>query len=129
MSRLDEVRELLAVIAPTPWCKDWLYTAIRHVVRNCDLECGSDVHSPSECSQPNKYDGDRIAALVNAIPFLLSELERKEARESALADFYTAITSYMQDRQTVKVSDMRWANQDVWRLAESVMADPAEETE
>lgn len=47
-------------------CPEWMATAIRHVVRNCDI-CCEDIHE-GDCGGmfPGKYDGGYLAQAANA---------------------------------------------------------------
>lgn len=71
LARLDE-EEALAheAMGKTPsfeggdadWCPDWLYSGIRHLVRNCDIECSKhDVEPGGDCGWPHRYAGAHIA--------------------------------------------------------------------
>lgn len=71
---IDRVQEDYEALGGTI-CDTWMYEAIRHVVRNCydQVDCN---HGVGQCNTPDKYDGARIARLVNAIPDLLNEIHR-----------------------------------------------------
>ena len=43
------------------WCPRWLYSAIRHVVRNCDIECSTHEDDLANCGQPHRYAGEHVA--------------------------------------------------------------------
>lgn len=81
MTRLEALGLEEKEIAEGPWCEDWLGAGIRHLVKNCDLDCRThtlrdlqDTEGPLPngfCEGPSKYDGTRIARLRNGLPALL----------------------------------------------------------
>ena len=92
---LEQIRKDLASVT-LPLCEGYMYTAIRHCVRNEDF---GDVHFVSEdtppsgstsclkgtCNGPEKYDGEAIARIVNSLPALFVEIERLQAQITNLA--------------------------------------------
>jgi hypothetical protein len=66
----------------TDLCAEHLRQSIRHVQRNCDIDCNiheDDVNATwDDCKQPDRGDGDRMAAVLADIPYLLT-LARKQA--------------------------------------------------
>lgn len=43
------------------WCPDWLHGGIRHLVRNCDIECLTHEDSVHLCGRPHRYAGKHVA--------------------------------------------------------------------
>jgi len=62
--------------SPRPWCKSYTYQAIRHVQRNCDLDCPQHPEYADECPQFGKNDGPFIAAIAESGPVALREVRR-----------------------------------------------------
>jgi hypothetical protein len=64
----------------TDLCAEHLRQSIRHVQRNCDIDCNihEDETTWGECKQPDRGDGDRMAAVLADVPYLL-DLARKQA--------------------------------------------------
>lgn len=62
-----------------PVCPELLYWEVRHVARDCDIECPThewDTDAEAECPGTfGRFDGSHVAALINAVPALLAELE------------------------------------------------------
>ena len=56
---------------PLPICEEWMYEGIRHLNKHCDPMCD---HAVLQCNMPNRYDGQRMARMINAIPDLLNEI-------------------------------------------------------
>jgi len=71
MSATSAVIKLLEDF-PLPVCEQWMHEGIRHLVRNCDNFC----EHGDDCNTPGRYDGNRMAALLNAIPGLVNEIHR-----------------------------------------------------
>lgn len=63
----------------TDLCPEHLRQSIRHVQRNCDIDCNTHEDDPYACKQPDRYDGERMANALASIPGLLVALERVEA--------------------------------------------------
>ncbi|MDQ0241210.1 hypothetical protein [Arthrobacter bambusae] len=61
----------------TDLCPEHLRQGIRHLQRNCDIDC--NVHDNEstwdDCNQPDRYDGDRMARALASIPRLIQALE------------------------------------------------------
>ena len=75
---LAAIRTDLAELGNVNYCPDYMYQALRHVQRNCDLECGThpwDGPDEDACHSPGRYDGTAIARLLAAIPALLAAVE------------------------------------------------------
>lgn len=68
----------------TDLCPEHLRQSIRHVQRNCDIDCTDheDATSWDACKQPDRYSGDRMARALATIPKLLAAVEAV----AALAD-------------------------------------------
>ncbi len=80
---IEKLREKEKELARAPWCPEYLYSAIRHVQRNCDFECfDHQGDAADDCNQPNRYDGRPLAAIRNAVPAMLDEIERLRAQEA-----------------------------------------------
>lgn len=77
MSRIEEIEARAEGL--TDLCAEHLRQSIRHVQRNCDIECSE--HGEGEdwdaCKQPDRYDGGRIAKALADIPYLLAELRKR----------------------------------------------------
>ena len=65
----------------TDLCAEHLRQSIRHVQRNCDLDCNihEDENTWDDCKQPDRYDGDRMAAALADIPALLAMVRERDA--------------------------------------------------
>ena len=65
-----------------PLCETYLYEGIRHLERNCAVECDEEGHGYDSklCNRPHKHDGARMAALINLIPDLLNEIAELKAQ-------------------------------------------------
>lgn len=64
----------------TDLCAEHLRQSIRHVQRNCDIDCNihEDETTWDDCKRPEWGDGDRMAAVLADFPYLLT-LARKQA--------------------------------------------------
>lgn len=60
----------------TPLCEDYMYEAIRHVYKHVPIECEHEADGDHCCGHPGRYDGHRIARLVNMVPDLVNEIHR-----------------------------------------------------
>lgn len=80
---LVKLDDLASGAAPGEWCPDWTYSAIRHVQRNCDIECskhGDDAGEDDDCLSFGRYDGPYVAyANPDRIRRLIADL--REARK------------------------------------------------
>jgi len=79
---MSDLSSLLAPIRAraegvTDLCPEYLRQSIRHVQRNCDIECNVHVDESTwdDCKQPDRYDGARMAEVLASIPRLLSALD------------------------------------------------------
>lgn len=89
--KITDIKTLLEEISPWPWCESYTYNAIRHVERNCDLECDAETHPPAgECKHFDKNDGTLISKMPEIISQLLKQIE--VAREAL--EFYGSKNSW-----------------------------------
>lgn len=78
---LDAIRADLAELGDVNYCPAYLYQAVRHVQRNCEIECGEHGYDDeSNCVEPGRYDGTAMARLLAAVPALLAAVESAHAR-------------------------------------------------
>lgn len=82
----NEQRDELAAIREasddlTDLCPGYLRQSIRHVQRNCDIDCSVHEDDPDwdACKQPGRYDGERMANALAGIPKLLNAVDAVEA--------------------------------------------------
>lgn len=61
----------------TDLCAEHLRQGIRHLNRNCHIECNvhSDVEDSDDCNQPDRHDGDRMAAALADLPTLFAVVD------------------------------------------------------
>ena len=61
----------------TDLCPEHLRQSIRHVQRNCDIECNEHPNGDHwlECHQPDRYDGERMAKSLGNIERLTRAVE------------------------------------------------------
>ena len=61
----------------TDLCPEHLRQSIRHVQRNCDIECNEHPNGDPwcECHQPDRYDGERMAKSLGNIERLTRAVE------------------------------------------------------
>lgn len=75
-NRLNEIDELLAKTTPGPWPGDYVYSAVRHIARNCDhIESKTD----PDFAWHRYDDAEFIAASRTLVPELLAEVRRLRA--------------------------------------------------
>ena len=74
-----QVKELAEAMAAGPWCPSFTSTQVRHVVRNCDLECGTHSYSDDSCKSFGRYDGEAIAWVRTLAPLIAQALIDAEA--------------------------------------------------
>lgn len=84
MSRLDEIAKRSEGL--TNLCPEYLRAGIRHLQRNCDMDCSVHDEDWEACEQPDRYDGERIAKALADIPWLLDEVERLKPRTITTAE-------------------------------------------
>lgn len=77
MTLRAELEMLHKGLSQAPWSEAYMYAAIRHVVRNCDL----DIEDDDEGNTPDRYDGEALAKLRNKLPEIISELAAHDAAE------------------------------------------------
>ena len=68
-----------------PICEDYAYQAIRHINRNCDMQCESHADG-SECVEWDRYDGTALAVLWNEWPAILHALKVNKAAEAYVSE-------------------------------------------
>lgn len=61
----------------TDLCPEHLRQSIRHVQRNCDIECNTheDESTWDDCKQPDRYDGERMAGALADVARLVAAVE------------------------------------------------------
>lgn len=61
----------------TDLCAEHLRQGIRHLNRNCHIECNvhEDTEDTDACKQPERHDGDRMAASLADLPRLFAAVE------------------------------------------------------
>ena len=60
-------------------CPDYMYRAIRHLERNCDVECEAAEEDENHvCNHPDRYEGEDMAKVLADVPKLLAALEAVE---------------------------------------------------
>lgn len=66
-----DLREKLATEANAgPWCPAYIYQAVRHVERNCNMECPEHewgAESENDCKTWGRFDGRYVAAEANPV--------------------------------------------------------------
>jgi phage gp36-like protein len=84
--RLDAIQKRAEGL--TDLCAEHLRQSIRHVQRNCDIDCNvhEDEAEWDACKQPDRYDGDRMAAALADVPFLLDLAGKQQAQLEAVRD-------------------------------------------
>jgi len=75
---IERLKKDEASLADAPWCEMWLSMGIRHLSRNCDLDCPND-DPYHDCGCPGRYDGAALARMRNALPSLLARVRELEA--------------------------------------------------
>jgi len=69
----ERIRKVAGQATPGPWCGEYTYTAIRHVARNCDIDC--DAHSDrDDCGRFGMYDGPHIALWDPTVALLVADI-------------------------------------------------------
>lgn len=63
-----------------PWCAEYTWSAVRHVQRNCEIECGlhGDVDD-GQCSSFDMYDGRYVALMHPPVALALADLLEEAA--------------------------------------------------
>jgi hypothetical protein len=56
-------------------CAEHLRQSIRHVQRNCDIDCNTHEDTWDDCKQPERGDGERMAAALASIPRLTAAVD------------------------------------------------------
>ncbi|WP_399559234.1 hypothetical protein OH809_45515 (plasmid) [Streptomyces sp. NBC_00873] len=76
-------------------CPDWTYNAVRHIARNCQIECSHDEHQGHDQPEWDRYeDAPYITLMQNPdLGNALADWLDEAARYAALyADLHTAST-------------------------------------
>lgn len=84
MIDLEAIKKQLNSLNAFPWCERWCFEAIRHLVRNCDIECPEH----GEACFKFGYDGTFIAQAPQTISELVAEVERERALFMAMSQKY-----------------------------------------
>ncbi len=83
-ARKAEIRARLDGLSkPLRWCPSLTGAMVRHVARNCDIDCPQHDHNGKSDECPGafgRYDGEFIAAAPNDVADLLAEVERLTAQ-------------------------------------------------
>lgn len=83
MSRLDDIKGRAEKFANL--CPDYMAQGIRHLERNCDLDCHAEVQNPyHDCTRPDKYDGEDMAKALGDLAALVAVVEEVQARAEDL---------------------------------------------
>lgn len=97
----EKIKKLLSEISPWPWCKDYCYAAIRHVHRNCDIECLAH-EDLDKCKSFGRYDGSFISKAPQIIDQLLrqNEILRTLLEEAIqdITDWGCYVSEYFQQK-------------------------------
>lgn len=88
-TELDEIAKRSEGL--TNLCPEYLRAGIRHLQRNCDMECFVHGDDWEACEQPDRYDGERIAKALADIPWLLAEVERLTTANDRLAKIASSV--------------------------------------
>jgi hypothetical protein len=73
----------LASKATTGICPDWIYNAVRHVARNCQIECSHDDHQDWEQPEWDRYaDSPFISAMHPRVGLALADWLDETARNA-----------------------------------------------
>lgn len=81
-----KIKSLLSEISPWPWCEDYCYEAIRHVQRNCDIEC-LEHEDLDKCKSFGKYDG----SFISKAPEIIDQLLRQNEILRKALEFYSDV--------------------------------------
>ena len=93
MSRLDEIAKRAEGL--TNLCPEYLRAGIRHLQRNCDMDCSVHDADWESCEQPDRYDGERMAKALADIPWLLNRVRELEAAHDRLGTIGTLAADLM----------------------------------
>ena len=86
-SLADHFEALTKGFDPLPWCVDYTSAQIRHVARNCQIDCPMHDPEDNDCYSFGRYDGEAIAFMVNNRDRILEALRIAEVvKEHAIAD-------------------------------------------
>lgn len=73
MSRLDDIKARAEKFGGI--CPDYMYWAIRHVARNCDIGCALELDENHDCNRPDRYDGKGIAVALSDLAVMVAVVE------------------------------------------------------
>lgn len=74
MSRLDDIKHRAEKFADL--CPDYMYRAIRHLERNCEIECAREELDENHCCiHPDRYDGEAMAVALSDLAALVAAVE------------------------------------------------------
>lgn len=74
MSRLDDIKARAEKFSGL--CPDYMAQGIRHLERNCDLDCHAEVQNPyHDCTRPDRYDGEDMAKALGDLAALVAVVE------------------------------------------------------
>lgn len=74
ITALENIKERTAGL--TGLCADYMQRSIRHLQRNCEIECPIHAEDPEAlCQQPELHDGARIAAVLADQPKMTAALD------------------------------------------------------
>ena len=82
--RIEELARLYEAAEQRPICMDYAYSGIRHLQRNCDMQCESH-EDGSDCVEWGRHDGTAVGSIWNAFPELLPVLRAAVAYVEARA--------------------------------------------
>jgi hypothetical protein len=68
-------------------CAEHLRQSIRHVQRNCDIDCNTHEDTWDDCKQPDRGDGERMAAALASIPRMIAAVDAVLALHQPLEVF------------------------------------------
>ena len=77
-----------------PFCPSYLQQGIRHLQRNCEVECG--LHgddATADCGEPGRYDGEAMANVLNSVPALVAELASARRQIAAAAQHARSLST------------------------------------
>lgn len=84
------------------WCPDYLFRAMRHVQRNCDVCCSK--HEPfdgpdtrHECVQPTRESGTYVALMSPIVGLAIADLLEQTVTSSSTAAYCNRIADLILD--------------------------------
>ena len=74
MNRLGDIKHRAEKFANI--CPDYMYRAIRHLERNCDIDCAREERDENhDCIRPDRYDGEAMAVALADLTALVAVVE------------------------------------------------------